>query len=274
MPTKANKNGITPFQALVGQPPSDLDRARVFGCDAYVLIPKEERKGKLEAKARKGRYIGESNEGADHLILINNRPVRAVHVTFNEKGQKNSHTSEDDEAINQLFDSELDDTTTTTATAAHNDDGDSASGAPNDRIPHTTEADSTTSTTTAVPTATAATAHAKHYNNVFTMLEEMSSAWAFATIGDPMQPSINQAMQGPERDEWEAVIKKEMDGLLGKVLRPMKEADVPAGQQILPSKMLLKQKVNAAGKNDKKKARLVVIGCVEKIHPDVSHFAP
>ena len=49
-PTKAVK-GKTLYEALYGKKPN-VNHLRVFGCDAYTHIPKDER-SKLDSKARK-----------------------------------------------------------------------------------------------------------------------------------------------------------------------------------------------------------------------------
>ena len=48
-PTKA-VTGKTPYEAWFGQKPR-VDHLRVFGCDAYVHVPKDER-GKLDSKVK------------------------------------------------------------------------------------------------------------------------------------------------------------------------------------------------------------------------------
>ena len=54
-PTKAVEN-MTPYEAWTGKRP-DVSHLRVFGCDAYGLIPKDERE-KLDAKSRKCILVG------------------------------------------------------------------------------------------------------------------------------------------------------------------------------------------------------------------------
>ncbi len=52
-PTKAVE-GKTPYEAWYGQKPK-VDHLRVFGCDAFAHIPKDER-GKFDTKTRKCIY--------------------------------------------------------------------------------------------------------------------------------------------------------------------------------------------------------------------------
>ncbi len=48
--------GLTPFQFAMGRK-ADLSRARVFGCRAYVQIPKPQRRGKLSSTAWQGVMV-------------------------------------------------------------------------------------------------------------------------------------------------------------------------------------------------------------------------
>ena len=48
--------GMTPYQAYYGSKP-DVSHFRVFGCDAYVHIPKTDR-GKLDPKSQKLLFVG------------------------------------------------------------------------------------------------------------------------------------------------------------------------------------------------------------------------
>ena len=47
---------MTPFEAWTKEKPK-IEHLRVFGCDAYAHIPKDERK-KLESKSRKCIFVG------------------------------------------------------------------------------------------------------------------------------------------------------------------------------------------------------------------------
>ena len=54
-PTKA-VDGITPYEAWTGEKPQ-VDHLRIFGCQAFVHIPKDERK-KLDSKSKKCILMG------------------------------------------------------------------------------------------------------------------------------------------------------------------------------------------------------------------------
>jgi hypothetical protein len=56
----ASLEGITPYQALYHRVP-DISKLRVFGCNAYIRIPKMLR-GQLDARYMKGVYVGVSEQ--------------------------------------------------------------------------------------------------------------------------------------------------------------------------------------------------------------------
>ncbi len=90
--------GRTPLEVATGKIPN-LDNARIFGCAAYVQIPKYQRKGKFSDTAWRGTLVGYSTDSPEWLILDpeTNNIRKAYSVKFNEherglgddqKGQK------------------------------------------------------------------------------------------------------------------------------------------------------------------------------------------
>ncbi len=77
--------GLSPLQKSTGQKP-DLSRARVFGCKAYVQVPKSLRKGKLDNTAWTGVMVGYSTQSPEWIILdtTSGRLRNAYSVTFDE----------------------------------------------------------------------------------------------------------------------------------------------------------------------------------------------
>ncbi len=60
--------GTTPLKKATGQDP-DLERLRVFGCRAFIQIPKPQRKGKLSDTAWQGVMVGYSTNSPEWIIL-------------------------------------------------------------------------------------------------------------------------------------------------------------------------------------------------------------
>ena len=96
-PTKAVQ-GMTPFEAWHGKKPS-VDHLRVFGCDAYAHIPKEER-GKSDKKARKCVLLGYRAETKGYRLydVKDRKIVYSRDVQFNENSkylEQDPHNSND-----------------------------------------------------------------------------------------------------------------------------------------------------------------------------------
>ncbi|SRR6266480_359016 len=84
--TLAQGQKVTPEELWTGQRP-DLSYLRVFGCDAYALIPKEHR-SKLDDKSEKCILLGYGDTTV-HYKLWNpctKRVVVATDVEFNDRG--------------------------------------------------------------------------------------------------------------------------------------------------------------------------------------------
>lgn len=80
----------TPFEAWHKVKPS-VSHLRIFGCDAYVHVPKALRK-KLEPKSRKGLMMGYSETSKAYRIwdIDSRKIVEARDVLFNEDSVTNS----------------------------------------------------------------------------------------------------------------------------------------------------------------------------------------
>ncbi len=60
--------GLSPIEKSTGKKP-DLGRTRIFGCTAYMQIPKAGRKGKLSDVAWQGILVGYSTQSPEWVIL-------------------------------------------------------------------------------------------------------------------------------------------------------------------------------------------------------------
>jgi hypothetical protein len=78
-------NWRTPLELLKGEK-SSVSHLRVFGCGAYVHLPDEIRKGKLQPKSQLMIYLGIS-AGSEHNYLFmrpNNVLYTSTHAIFDE----------------------------------------------------------------------------------------------------------------------------------------------------------------------------------------------
>ncbi len=84
--------GRTPLEAGTGVKP-DLRKMKVFGCKAYVQIPKPQRRGKLNPTAWQGMLVGYSTNSPEWIILDmrTNNLRKAYSVVFleDERGVEN-----------------------------------------------------------------------------------------------------------------------------------------------------------------------------------------
>ena len=95
-PTKAVKEK-TPYEAWHGEKPK-VEKLRVFGCDAYSHIPKDER-GKFDSKARKCILLGYGQETKGYRLFDTTRGkvIHSRDVRFNEKEKSSKDDTSDDE---------------------------------------------------------------------------------------------------------------------------------------------------------------------------------
>jgi len=78
------KMSSTPFELWFGKPP-EYDHLRVFGCNAYVLVPNPFRK-KWDAKAEKMTFVGYTETTKNYRLYdsCRKRVIIAKHVKFDE----------------------------------------------------------------------------------------------------------------------------------------------------------------------------------------------
>ena len=99
-PTKA-VSGMTPQEAWTGEKPS-VDHLRVFGCQSYAYIPKDERK-KLDSKSKKCVLLGYGSTSKGYRLYdpAKKKVILSRDVIFNE--QKFGYDSIDQEPESQRF---------------------------------------------------------------------------------------------------------------------------------------------------------------------------
>ena len=258
LPTRT-LNGASPMQALTGQQPMDLHRARLFGCTAYALIPKDGRAGgKMGAKAARGQYVGESTHGSGHLILVNSELRTAVHVTFDEQGTHTAgDTAEEHYQLLPTADGEQD---------------------PPDNLDHTEQAPATDNRDEDAAEGEQESPQAGS-KNIFQQIDEVLGSYPTAfTVMDVLDDAPLTMLEAQGRQDWKEyrdaaaaeMAGHENNGTWTKI----DISEVPPGKQVLNSRMSLKVKLGAQGKVVKYKGRLLVIGCSEKADPTENNFSP
>ncbi|MBL4769566.1 MAG: DDE-type integrase/transposase/recombinase, partial [Planctomycetes bacterium] len=78
-----HRGGPSPSESLLGRQIATVDRLQKFGAPAYVHVEKTHRR-KLDPRARKGIYVGFSEEDQAHRIFFpdTQRVVTSIHVRF------------------------------------------------------------------------------------------------------------------------------------------------------------------------------------------------
>ena len=102
-PTKAVSE-MTPYEAWYGEKPK-VEHLRVFGCDAYSHIPKDER-SKFDSKARKCILLGYGNQTKGYRLFdrIKRKLFYSCDVKFNEKKKENKNVSNEDSGHHSVID--------------------------------------------------------------------------------------------------------------------------------------------------------------------------
>jgi hypothetical protein len=87
MPTKTAKGFMTPLEAMPGGITPSWKWLRVWGCKAYVLSPKADRRKDWQDKAQVGYFVGYSDTtvGWEIYLPASDTFVTTVHVLFDEE---------------------------------------------------------------------------------------------------------------------------------------------------------------------------------------------
>lgn len=242
-PTKAVK-GMTPYESWHGEKPK-VEHLRVFGCDAYAHIPKDER-GKFDPKARKCILLGYGQETKGFKLYDPTRQkvLHSRDVRFNEK-EKDSEVVIQDEVDHQLALDFSSDRESEVPTESHT---------PDEGI--------------AEPALRRSTRERHHqYPNYCGMershLSEVQS--------EPV--SIEEATTCPDSSKWMQAMETEMRSLKDNDVWEL--VDLPAGRKTVGSKWVYKVKTGADGSIERYKARLVAQGFSQSYGTDYDEtFCP
>ena len=242
-PTKAVKDK-TPYEAWNGQKPK-VNHLRLFGCDAYTHIPKDER-GKLDSKARKCVLLGygETTKGYRLYDPSKDRVIHSRDVRFNEtmKTDVNPDTSAptDDHADKMIIDFS----------------GDIEEPEESDDEPKTPrEPDQ-------LRRSTRERRQPDYYGREQTHLTQAQEPTSF-----------KEAMSSPDTSKWKQVMKTEMQSLKDNDVWEL--VTLTPGKMTVGNKWVYKMKTGADGKVERYKARLVAQGYTQKYGTDYDEtFCP
>jgi len=227
----------TPHEVWSGKKPS-LQHLRVFGCDAYVHVPKEKR-SKLDNKAEKCIFIG-YKDGVKGYKLWNPETKKIVYsrdVVFREvkdvTNQEFSPMQDEPEKIEL----ELDD-----AKSESSEEEEAEEAEAEDEEPHTP--------------VLRRSVRDRRQPERYSPPDFRSNFALSITDDDPR--TVREAVNSEDSKLWENAMVEEMDALDKNEAWDIVE--LPAGRKVVGSKWLFKKKFNAEGKVEKYKARLVAKG--------------
>ena len=103
MPTRATDMRTSAYFEIHGQP-ADLSRLRVWGCDAFIHLPRNKQPS-FGPRAVKGTFVGYDPHSLAYIVKVNKTFYRSGHVKFNEDlSSRQPLTAAQDQAYQQLLD--------------------------------------------------------------------------------------------------------------------------------------------------------------------------
>ena len=254
-PTKAVER-MTPFESWKRKKP-EVDHLRVFGCDAYAHVSKDERQ-KLDPKAKKCIFVGYGDKTKGYR-LYNPERGKIFHsrdVKFDEaKREVKVEPTEQETQHLVEWDFPSDDDTITNGEVTN---GDESAGDVNQSEAHSDRSAERTSRRST---------RERHPPDYYGIKVNIANNL-------PKEPlTVKEAVASPDKGEWKTAMEKEMKSL--------KENDVwelvelPEGRKGVGSKWVYKLKTCADGSIEHYKARLVAQGFSQKFRTDYDEtFCP
>ena len=237
---------MTPHEAWAKEKPQ-VGHLRVFGCDAYAHIPKDERQ-KLDPKMRKCIFLGYGQQTKGYRLYDPDRGkiFYSRDVKFNESEKEKENEANND----PVYHVDLD--------FSHNGEN------MTDSDKCTTEQPSIECETEVVPRRSERLRHPPDFYGTRVNV----------TSQNPKEPkSIEEAVSGPEKPKWEKAMEVEMQSLEENSVWDLVE--LPEGKRAIGNKWVYKVKTGADGLIERYKARLVAQGFSQKYGDDYDEtFCP
>ena len=238
-------DGMTPYEAWTGAKPT-VKHLRVFGCDAFVHIPKDERH-KLDSKSKKCILLGygEHTKGYRLYDPERRRVLYSRDVKFNENEKKD----ETQESPNSNGGGRMElDFSDYTEDSSGKSQVETVTGNDSETVPRRSE-------------------RQRKPPDFYGIRVNVSSE-------KPSEPvTIEEATACSEKAEWMQAMETEMKSL--KENDVWKLVELPTGRKTVGSKWVYKVKTGAHGSVERYKARLVAQGYTQKFGTDYDEtFCP
>ena len=226
-PTRAVQ-GMTPYEVWNGRKPN-VSNLRIFGCNAYAHIPKDER-GKMDSKTRRCIFLGygKTTKGFRLYDESKGRIFHSRDVVFNET---KTQTTQHDDAPNAKEDT--DQPAVDITYQQMNDETDDAE--------------------------TLETQRPRRERKI----PDRYGDWVMYAAGEDDDPkTMEEALSSSEKEEWKAAMRNELESLHKNDVWDIVE--LPEGRKAVGSKWVFKRKRDADGNIERHKARLVAQGFTQK----------
>uniref|UniRef100_A0AAV1V4E9 Integrase catalytic domain-containing protein n=1 Tax=Peronospora matthiolae TaxID=2874970 RepID=A0AAV1V4E9_9STRA len=263
----------TPFEIVYNYKPS-VKHMRVFGCQAYILTPKEKRL-KWDPKARDGLFLGYEEVSKAYRVydIEAGQVMISRDVNFDESAFGMSMLISDDDVDGLDFESiDLDDeeprprhfkqTGKRKAQPSHDNDDASMPRAVRQR-PGLEESSAPDDLSSRRANEDEERKSEEQHDTRTSSAFWHASANAVEAAVDFSEPStFEEAVSGPDQVHWRKAIDAELDSM--KLRGVFRAAKLPNGQSAIGTKWVFKIKRKADGSIEKYKARLVAKGFRQK----------
>ncbi|KAH7460339.1 Retrovirus-related Pol polyprotein from transposon TNT 1-94 [Phytophthora ramorum] len=279
----------TPFEIVYKAKPS-VKHMRVFGCQTYILTPKEKRR-KWDPKARAGLFLGyEQVSKAYRLYDIEaGQVVVSRDVNFDESAfGLSAHTSDEDvdDAALDLDALDLDDNDgprqmsfKQAGKRKSRPSGDDDTARRSRPVRHRAgleeaSAPDVSSSRRAEPDEEEKSGDQDEDDDSTPPVFWRASANAVEAAADLSEPTtFQEAVNGPDQVHWRKAIRAELKSM--RLRGVFRAAKLPSGQRAIGTKWVFKIKRKADGSIEKYKARLVAKGFKQKYGIDYTEtFSP
>ena len=284
-PTRTVGYNMSPYQVWTGKKPL-LANLRVFGCHAYVHIPKEKR-SKFDARSVRCRFLGYSEhekayrfEDIDNGRVITSRDARFMEDVFDHVKRSGTVAVQDEEVVEEP------------SSPTDHTDQDTDDAAPDqDLMPDRT----TYSQPQAPPDVDFEPGSKRHQRNrsleqaveiprakkqsLHRSLDEMSAtaqefeaAYVVDSVGE-MPTTYKSAMESSNAAKWKDACDSEVASL--RKNKTWELVPLPQDRKAIGCRWVFRIKENQAGEVERYKARLVAKGFSQKYGVDYEEtFAP
>lgn len=296
--------GVSPYERLYSRKPS-LSRFRPFGCLAFALVHEKKRK-KLHSKSDRCILLCTLDHGNYRLMsLRSGRVFECTHVRFDESNFPGASLGEPAGSPEVLSDAVFEpsdvtdgdtDGSTSSGSTSEDDDADVASSSSDIQVDSESDSsgeggdsgehdDSQSSSAHVSPPSVPVRRYPARQRNTTPALWRNSAHMASATPSTEKEnpplldaschiassnesdsPTLRQAMNSQNSEQWQTAIAEELQSLNDAGTWEL--VDAPRGARVFPSKFVLKIKRHSDGSLERYKARLVLLGHLQRPNVD------